>query len=363
MPSTVLPPVPHNERLPTTAEDLDWADIPIIDLANFGTDDGRAALAVQVRHAMSNEGFFYVINHGLTQAQNDRIFDIADVPFSVVPEDEKKIYTGDFEKLGKYLGYKARQHWHIDGGVHDQLEQYNIDRDVTRDEHPRALQPFLPELDAFNKFCHHSVLEPILRLLALGLELAEDTFVNIHGFDANNETSVRFIKYYPRSQEEEKITRNVWLKGHTDTGSVSILWSQPISALQMLSPDGKWRWVKHIDNAVVVNAGDVLEFLSGGFYKATIHRVVQPPVDQRGYPRVGVFYFAKTNDDVKLVPYTESPVLQEYGIKRRIEDADAPTMLQWRSGRARAYGISKLEKKENNIEEEVIAGVVVRHYN
>jgi hypothetical protein len=36
-----------------------------------------------------------------------------------------------------------------------------------------------------------------------------------------------------------------------DFGSVTILWSQPVSALQIQSPDGKWRWVKHLDNALV----------------------------------------------------------------------------------------------------------------
>lgn len=37
----------------------------------------------------------------------------------------------------------------------------------------------------------------------------------------------------------------------SDIGTITILWSQPISALQILSPDGKWRWIKHIDNALV----------------------------------------------------------------------------------------------------------------
>lgn len=36
-----------------------------------------------------------------------------------------------------------------------------------------------------------------------------------------------------------------------DFGTVTILWSQPVAALQIMSPDGKWRWVKHIDNALV----------------------------------------------------------------------------------------------------------------
>ena len=160
-------------------------------------------------------------------------------------------------------------------------------------------------------------------------------------------------------------TKSVWLKGHTDFGTITILYSQPVTALQILSPDGVWRWVKHIPGALVVNAGDAMEFLSGGFYKATIHRVVQPPADQRGYERHGAFYFAMANDDVKLVPLAQSPVLQRVGIKRRCADEDAPTMLQWLKARTHSYGQAVLTKNGENakVEEEVVEGLVVKHYN
>ncbi|PSR85523.1 hypothetical protein PHLCEN_2v5414 [Hermanssonia centrifuga] len=107
-----------------------------------------------------------------------------------------------------------------------------------------------------------------------------------------------------------------------------------------------------------------MEFLSGGFYKATIHRVIQPPSDQRGYTRLGVFYFAIPDDDVRLVPMSESPVLQKHGIRRRFEDSEAPTAEVWRKGRTAAYGQSNLKKaEENGVEEEYINGVLVKHYN
>ena len=41
------------------------------------------------------------------------------------------------------------------------------------------------------------------------------------------------------------------MKGHTDSGTISLLWSQPVVALQILSPDGKWRYVKHVPNGIV----------------------------------------------------------------------------------------------------------------
>ncbi|PIL28758.1 hypothetical protein GSI_08802 [Ganoderma sinense ZZ0214-1] len=360
MVETAFPDAPHRPPPPPTTEDLDWADLPIVDISKASTAEGRTELAAQVRDAMRTFGFMYIVNHGLTQAQNARLFDIADVPFSQVSEEEKRQFSNEIKNTGSYRGYKPRRFWTIDNGVPDQIEHYQF---FEQKHHPQALQPFLPEIYAFAEHNHFKVLHPILRLLALGLELPEQTFVNIHDVDATGPGFVRFMKYYPRSEEDEAKTKNVWLKGHTDIGTITILWSQPISALQIMTPDGQWRWVRHIDNALVINIGDAMEMLSGGYYKATIHRVVQPPADQQGYERHGAFYFAMANDDVKLVPFVESPVLQREGIKRRIEDENAPTMAEWRVGLTRSYGVSELKRKDVVIEEQVVGGIVVKHYN
>ena len=110
--------------------------------------------------------------------------------------------------------------------------------------------------------------------------------------------------------------------------------------------------------------GDCIEFLSGGYYKATIHRVVQPPPDQQGYPRVGVFYFAIPDDDVRLIPVQGSPVLDKYGIQRRIEDSKAPTAEIMRKGRVSTYGKVELERGPEAFSEvQYVAGIMVRHYN
>lgn len=106
-----------------------------------------------------------------------------------------------------------------------------------------------------------------------------------------------------------------------------------------------------------------MEFLSGGYYKATIHRVVQPPEDQRGYARLGLYYFTMPDDAVPLVPHTESPVLQRQGIKRRFEDTDAPTTGQWRRDRASRVGQTQLQMRADGDEQEVISGVTVKYYN
>ncbi|KAI0752451.1 Clavaminate synthase-like protein [Daedaleopsis nitida] len=364
MPGTTIPPVPHYEPAPVTGEDLDYADFPIIDISKAKTPMGRAELAPVVRDAMRTYGFLHIVNHGLTDAQNERMVDIADVPFSQVREDEQKLFTSKIKEVGSFRGYKPRQFWTIDNGVRDQIEHYNLHRPIFQQQHPEALRPFLSEIRAFVEHNHYNVLHPVLRLLALGLELPEEMFVNMHNFDAPGETYVRFMKYFPRSEQDEVNTKNVWMKGHTDIGTISMLWSQSVTALQIMSPDGKWRYVKHIPNGIIVNAGDGMEMLSGGYYKATIHRVVQPPQDQRGYTRLGLLYFAYADDDVKLVPCAESPVLQRVGIVRQCADEDAPTMREWRVARTKVYGVSELKKKdERGVQEQVVNGLVVKHYN
>ncbi|KAG6890158.1 hypothetical protein C0992_002963 [Termitomyces sp. T32_za158] len=354
MPGTLSPETPRHIPPPPTKENLDFADLAIIDFTKFGTPEGKSQLVQDVRNAMNTVGFFYVINHGYTQEQTRRIFDIAEIPFRVSDEEKQK-YVAKMKENGSYQGYKPRQYW----------STRIVHTDVTAKEHPEALRPFLPEIDAFARHNHFNVLLPLLRLLALGLELPEETFVEKHSFGSDlTDSWIRMMKYYPRSSDDEMKTKNVWLKGHTDFGSLTLLWSQPVSALQILDPQGNWKWVKHIDNALVVNAGEALEFMTGCFYKGTIHRVYQPPMDQRGLTRLGVFYFALFNDDVKLVPLQESPVLQRVEIIRRTEDDSAPFMGTYRKGRIATYGQSVLkEGKEKGVEEEEVAGVVVRHYN
>ncbi|KAI0341626.1 Clavaminate synthase-like protein [Trametopsis cervina] len=354
-------PLPHYQHAPPTKENLVWANLAIIDLAKASTAEGRAELAPLARDAMRNIGFFYVVNHGLSQAEVDRVFDIADLPFSQTSDSEKQEYSERVLETGSYQGYKARQYWHLDGGVYDQIEGYTINRDVYKKQHPPALRPFLPELSEFTKH-NHSIVHTLLRLLAVGLELPEDTFVDKHNWAADGETNVRFMKYHPRSQEEEDKSNQVWLKGHTDIGSISILWSQPVAGLQILSREGDWKWIRHIDNALIINTGDCLQFLSGGFYTPTIHRVIQPPVDQRGHTRLGVYYFSMPDDDVQLAPI--GGLSASEALRARLLDGDFPTVNVWRKGRTRAHGKTELKKsQEKGVEEEIISGVVVKHYS
>ena len=83
------------------------------------------------------------------------------------------------------------------------------------------------------------------------------------------------MKYSKFTPEENQKIGQVWVRGHSDLGSFTLLFRQPVAALQIRDPvHEEWHWVKPQDATLTVNACDMLSFLTGGYVKSTIHRCV-----------------------------------------------------------------------------------------
>lgn len=65
---------------------------------------------------------------------------------------------------------------------------------------------------------------------------------------------------------------------------------------------------------------DALEFLSGGYLKSTVHRVIRPPEDQANRSRLGLIYFARPEANITLAP-VNSPLLERLGLQKGTEGA------------------------------------------
>lgn len=60
---------------------------------------------------------------------------------------------------------------------------------------------------------------------------------------------------------------------HTDSNMLSLLPAATKGGLEVMGNDGHWRAVETTKGDLVVNAGDMLNFLSGGRIRSTLHRV------------------------------------------------------------------------------------------
>ena len=130
----------------------------------------------------------------------------------------------------------------------DEIEHYNMHRTVIGQQHPKELQPFVDEIRAFAEHCHYNVLHPILRyvhwlstsetvsdrsrLLALGLELPEEAFIDMFNFDAQGETYRTWIgwsfEYSSHPHQYSTIHEVVSVKTlQRFSGSYAVNWQFP----------------------------------------------------------------------------------------------------------------------------------------
>ncbi len=195
-------------------------------------------------------------------------------------------------------------------------------------DHPDLLKAHLPEIAWFQRTLHSNVVLPLLRLFAIVLQLPdEDYLVRQHIFEEKSEDHFRYMLYYPRTEEEWVAADYGKKGGHTDLGTVTLLFRQPVAGLQILGEDGEWTWVSAQPGTITVNLADTISHLTGGWLKSSVHRVVAPPEDQREYNRTGLLYFARPHNRTVLEPITDSPVLEKAGVKPRFDQL--VTMEEW----------------------------------
>ncbi len=353
--SKTLPPVEHFEPVAPTKEPVEYVSLRTIDLARY--DDGpeaRAQLAEEIRLAMTTQGFFTLINHGISEEDITRQVDIGHTILSRTSQEEKIRLQAPMVEEGSYHGFKPRGHWRNAGNVRDKVENFNVYRDMSLREQPAALEPFKPEIQSFIDYTHKEILYKLLRLFAIALKLDdEEFFVKAHSYEGHDETWLRYMEYYDEYTAEEKsVTGGLWLGGHQDFTSLSLLFSQPMASLQVRDyHSDEWKYVKHIPGAMIVNAGETMLWWTGDYFKAAIHRVFEPPVDQRGHNRCSVFYFCVPNDEVVInTLLDQSPVLREAGVKMAHEPENAPTSKEWSNGRIKITGRNAVWDKKSAAE-------------
>lgn len=219
-----------------------------------------------------------------------------------------------------------------------------------------------PIIEGFARHIHDQIASKLLTLFAIILELPEDYFLKVHRYDEKSDCHLRYMKYHHRSDEENEKNAGVWVKGHTDFGSLTLLFRQPVAALQVRTPEGEWKWVKPYPESITVNLADSLHFLTNGFLKSSIHRVVAPPPDQKDLDRLGVLYFVRPEDDLELRPVV-SEVLQRLGYDKITDNsAVGITAGEWVKARV-ATGVNKGVTRSEVEDQPIIGGVVAKYYD
>jgi len=215
----------------------------------------------------------------------DENYQMAREVFELGPELLTEKYA--YPEIGYQRGYMPTliEHGFLCGGDPDEKEVmcFGSYHNVPLDEYP----DYLPTAEAYYSACQR-IGYSLIRALSLYLDPEEKErdymlalFRNENG-DPLDDSHMRHLKY--PGEAELMACR------HTDINMITLLPAATRSGLQVQRNDGAWLPLSPEKGDLIVNAGDMLNFMSGGRIKSTLHQVVNPDPDPNR-PRFSMPFF------------------------------------------------------------------------
>jgi isopenicillin N synthase-like dioxygenase/nicotinamidase-related amidase len=248
------------------------AKLPVIDLSPLlaGEIAGRKAVADRIRAACIDNGFFYIVGHGVPFELTDSVLSECRRLFALDEDSKREISTAS---------PSGRGYGRMRGGSASAKEEYYLGSDQPGDAEPNRWPENLPGFqDTMEAYlvAMHTLARRLTGALALSLDLPEDHFAE---FCEHPVAALRLVRYPP-----EGATAGT----HTDFGALTLLLQDKIGGLQVYDRATKgWIDAPPIPGCFVVNLGDLFERWTNKRYRSTPHRVVHPP----GMERFSAPYF------------------------------------------------------------------------
>ena len=286
--------------------------IPVLDLAPLVKGEDTTRLAASFAETYGKTGFGYVINHGVAPELRTTIFE-ASRAFHALPEAEKQKIALDPRHRG-YIAINTSTDVTTDLA---EVTKPNQSASFMMMREDRHIDPEVylsgpnqwPELDGFREACEAYVAAMTTlgsRLMGLALEAIGVTDRSILAAFQTPTIWLRLL-HYP-SQPPTAPEDLYGSAPHRDFGCLTLLAQDNVGGLQVRTPAGHWVDAPPVENAFVVNVGDMLHRLSNGRLLSTPHRVI----NTTGKPRFSVpfFYDPHVTTNIAPLPGTGAPTFE-----------------------------------------------------
>ena len=121
---------------------------------------------------------------------------------------------------------------------------------------------------------------------------------------------LRIIHYPPFIGSED--SQSLRAAPHEDINLITLLVAGTKPGLEAQDKDGNWHKISTDPGTIIVNIGDMLKEVSGGYYPSTTHRVVNPESESANNSRFSMPLFLHPRDNVQLsTHYTAKTYLKE----------------------------------------------------
>lgn len=236
--------------------------------------------------SLSSTGFAVIQNHGIDSSLINDTYKDWKLFFN---SDIKHNYLFDLNKQDGYFPFKSEN------------AQGSDTKDLKEFFHIYRWGRYPEEITAITKKMHQKLIDLGSNLLDYLDEYAPDYVRDKFSMKLSemiNDSGQNLLRviHYPPVRKEDVLDGAIRAEAHTDINLITILIAEP--GLQVVDSSGNWVDVELSENSIVVNIGDMLQKCSGGFYKSTIHRVVNPKGVNRS--RYSMPLFIHPRDEVRL---------------------------------------------------------------
>ena len=281
--------------------------IPTINISSIvkkGFESPKSIITInKIKKACINIGFFQITGHGISQKKIKNICNVGNKFFNSSEKNKRKLSPKKWNSKNKniYRGYFPND---VNGKEGLDIGDLKVTKKYATTKKKQYIE-YINLKKSFDKKSIKILSKYFDEIFTLGETLFK-SIIKLYDKDTNNSklafsriktlSTLRF-NYYPNQSKPLEISKQdcvaLGCENHVDSGIFTILYQDKKGGLQVQNrKNKKWHDIPFNKNALIVNTGLALQFLSKSKFKATNHRVLWNKTKRMSIP----FFFEPSYD-------------------------------------------------------------------
>jgi len=281
--------------------------IPTINISSIINQDFNSNKSIEtinkIKKACINIGFFQIVGHGISKKNIKNICNVGNKFFNSSNNNKRKLAPKKWNNKNKniYRGYFPND---VNGKEGLDIGDLKVTKNYANTKKNQYME-YLNLKKSIDKKAIKLLSDYFDKIFILGETLFK-SIIKLYDNDTNRSkvafsrrktlSTLRF-NYYPNQTKPVEISQqdgvSLGCETHVDSGIFTILYQDKKGGLQVQNrKNKKWYNIPFNKNALVVNTGLALEYLSNGKFKATNHRVLWNKTKRMSIP----FFFEPSYD-------------------------------------------------------------------
>ncbi|NNG36883.1 isopenicillin N synthase family dioxygenase [Nakamurella aerolata] len=308
---------PLHDQARDLERDLEWDSerdlatggprLPVLDLRQLGDPAQAERFTDELATATRDWGFFYLTGHGIPDALQHRLIEVSRQFFSLPDSSKQQIdkrYSPQFRgysRVGEELT-RGRRDWReqIDIGPERpvltgaELPEWTVLQGPNQwPAQPAQFRAVIEQWQQHTERVARTLLASWLQALgqppgALDSAFTEpDVLLKVVRYPGNPARPGRPAEHGaaadpanaadPASGAAEAVDRSQGVGAHKDSGWLTLLFVEPGKGGLQVRHGDAWVDAPPLPGSLIVNIGELLEWATAGYLRATVHRVVSEP--------------------------------------------------------------------------------------